>query len=123
MKLVKYFFFTLIFITVTAAAKPYINGTFQDDIGQYDTPAIKASVIEASKICIAMFKGDFIVTHWLYAPKRDEVYLTGKTRSWFFPKNVDCSYRPSNQSATGSKYANGPNMLGEYEHFTTGPSN
>lgn len=109
----------VLIVSAKIEAKPYIGGTFQDEIGRYDRPDIQITVEEANKVCNNMFKNDFIVEHWLYAPNRDEVYLTGRTHGWLFPKEASCSYRPSNKSATGSKYPSGFNIMGEHEKFKT----
>lgn len=109
----------LMSLSVNIYAKPYIGGSFEDEIGKYDSPAIKVIIDAASKTCRKMFKGDFIIEHWLYKPTEDEVYLTGRTSSWFSFKEADCSYRPSNKSAAGSKSPGGLNIMGEYEKFKT----
>lgn len=102
-----YLLLVWIFMSVNGHAKPYVNGAFEDKIGTYDSPAIKLIINEASKVCLKMFKNDFIIEYWVYKPNQDEVYLTGRTRSWFFPKKADCSYRPSNKSAGGNKFPGG----------------
>lgn len=112
-------FVLFLLLSGNISAKPSIDGTYEDEVGKYDTPDIKLAVVQASKVCTSMFKGDFIIAHWLYAPNRDEIYLTGRTHGWLFYKEADCSYRPSNRSATGGKYPSGLNIMGEYEKFQT----
>ncbi|KTC98361.1 hypothetical protein [Legionella erythra] len=108
----------LLLVCSQALATPYLGGSFQGDMGHYDNEAIAKVVNEASQVCTAMFKGDFEITHWLYKPKQDEVYLTGNTSRWFYDK-AGCSYRPSDHSATGSQYPAPPNFFGDYEKFST----
>ena len=74
-----------------------------------------------------MFGGDFIAEHWVYKPRNDEVYITGRTKGFFddrikwFVQNTDCSFRPSNRSAAGGKFPKGLNIAGKYERFSTTP--
>ncbi len=109
----------LILVSVNIYARPYGEGLFEDEIGKYDNQNIKVIVEEASKVCINLLKGDFIIKHWLYKPNQDEVFLTGRTREWFFYKEAQCSYRPSNQSAGAIKFPRGFNILGKHEDFKT----